>query len=156
MGCRVLTKINVCENVITLIEQRPSFLCDLQEILSLEPDAQGVHEDELLHLCRDIVTYSVQTCHPHFKNQLYGGTDPYGLAGAWLAEALNTNMWVLMKKNCTGWWSLCTPHSLIIWELVGLLDFMKLERRLYYHVVHHKYLIAEWSSVKYRRCNIAA
>ncbi|KDR13120.1 hypothetical protein L798_13050, partial [Zootermopsis nevadensis] len=65
---------------------------DLQEILSLEPDAQGVHEDELLHLCRDIVTYSVQTCHPHFKNQLYGGTDPYGLAGAWLAEALNTNI----------------------------------------------------------------
>jgi hypothetical protein len=68
------------------------FLCGLQEILSLEPGAQGVHENELLGLCRDAVSYSVQTCHPYFKNQLYGGTDPYGLAGAWLAEALNTNM----------------------------------------------------------------
>jgi hypothetical protein len=67
-------------------------LCDLQEILSLELGAHDVHETELLHLCHDAVKYSVQTCHPHFKNQLYGGTDLYGLAGAWLAEALNTNM----------------------------------------------------------------
>jgi hypothetical protein len=48
--------------------------------------------NEILRLYRDVVNYSVQTCHPHFKNQLYGGIDPYGLAGAWLAEALNTNM----------------------------------------------------------------
>jgi sulfinoalanine decarboxylase len=67
-------------------------LAHLQALLSLEPDAQGVHMNELLRLCHDIVDYSVQTCHPHFKNQLYGGTDPYGLAAAWLAEALNTNM----------------------------------------------------------------
>lgn len=64
----------------------------LQEILSLEPEAQGVHMNEILRLCHDVVEYSVQTCHPHFKNQLYGGIDPYGLAGAWLAEALNTNI----------------------------------------------------------------
>ncbi|GFG39120.1 hypothetical protein Cfor_10599 [Coptotermes formosanus] len=64
----------------------------LEALLSLEPDAQGVHMNELLRLCHDIVDYSVQTCHPHFKNQLYGGTDPYGLAAAWLAEALNTNI----------------------------------------------------------------
>jgi hypothetical protein len=68
-----------------------------QEILSLEPDAQGVHMNEILRLCRVVVEYSVQTCHPHFKNQLYGGTDPYGLAGAWLAEALNTNMWAKIR-----------------------------------------------------------
>ncbi|KAJ4449078.1 hypothetical protein ANN_00473 [Periplaneta americana] len=61
-------------------------------ILSLEPGQEGLHDNELLQLCHDAVSYSVQTCHPYFKNQLYGGTDPYGLAGAWLAEALNTNI----------------------------------------------------------------
>ncbi|XP_069672798.1 acidic amino acid decarboxylase GADL1-like [Periplaneta americana] len=64
----------------------------LQGILSLEPGQEGLHDNELLQLCHDAVSYSVQTCHPYFKNQLYGGTDPYGLAGAWLAEALNTNI----------------------------------------------------------------
>jgi len=54
--------------------------------------------NELLRLCHDVVDYSVHTCHPHFKNQLYGGTDPYGLAGAWLAEALNTNMYVTSSE----------------------------------------------------------
>ncbi|PSN40570.1 Cysteine sulfinic acid decarboxylase, partial [Blattella germanica] len=61
-------------------------------LLNLELGAQGIQEDELLDLCRAAVNYSVQTCHPHFKNQLYGGTDPYGLAATWLSEALNTNI----------------------------------------------------------------
>ncbi|KAF4530577.1 hypothetical protein B566_EDAN006783, partial [Ephemera danica] len=40
-----------------------------------------------------IVQRSVDTGHPHFYNQLYAGTDPYGLAGTWVSEALNTNQY---------------------------------------------------------------
>ena len=29
--------------------------------------------------------------HPNFYNQLYGGTEQYSLAGAWLTDALNTS-----------------------------------------------------------------
>ncbi|KAJ9579584.1 hypothetical protein L9F63_004769, partial [Diploptera punctata] len=64
----------------------------LEGLLNLELGAQGLQECELLELCREAVSHSVQTCHPHFKNQLYGGTDPYGLAASYLAEALNTNI----------------------------------------------------------------
>ncbi len=38
-----------------------------------------------------VIRYSVKTTHPHFYNQLYHGVDGYGLAAAWLTEALNTN-----------------------------------------------------------------
>ena len=34
--------------------------------------------DELLE---KVVKYSVKTCHSHFYNQLYHGSDPAGLAG---------------------------------------------------------------------------
>jgi len=37
------------------------------------------------------IQYSVRTTHRHFYNQLYHGVDGYGLAGAWLTDALNTN-----------------------------------------------------------------
>lgn len=42
-------------------------------------------------LLEAIVKYSVKTCHPHFFNQLYHGSDAAGLAGLWLSSALNTN-----------------------------------------------------------------
>ena len=40
--------------------------------------------DFVLHRC-------VNTSHRHFVNQLYGGPNPVGLAGAFLVEKMNTN-----------------------------------------------------------------
>ncbi|EEB15302.1 Cysteine sulfinic acid decarboxylase, putative [Pediculus humanus corporis] len=48
-------------------------------------------DDKILKLCEDVIKNSVLTNHPHFHNQLYGGTDPYGLVGGFITEALNTN-----------------------------------------------------------------
>nr|CAD7261396.1 unnamed protein product [Timema shepardi] len=63
----------------------------LKEALPLELGPTPSSDEELLSLCQDVIKYSVKTSHHHFHNQLYSGTDPYGLAGAWLTEALNTN-----------------------------------------------------------------
>lgn len=49
--------------------------------------------NHLLKAIKAIIHYSVNTQHPLFLNQLYGGLDPYGLAGAWITEALNTNQY---------------------------------------------------------------
>jgi len=35
--------------------------------------------------------HSVNTSHPHFVNQFYGGVNPVGLAAAFLIEKMNTN-----------------------------------------------------------------
>ncbi|XP_037072231.1 cysteine sulfinic acid decarboxylase-like [Pollicipes pollicipes] len=48
-------------------------------------------ESALLQLCRQVASYSVRTSDFRFRNQLYGGVDQYGLAGALLTECLNTN-----------------------------------------------------------------
>lgn len=48
-------------------------------------------KDELLKKCEQLIHFSVKTGHPFFLNQLYGGTDPYGLAASLLVESLNTN-----------------------------------------------------------------
>ena len=42
-------------------------------------------------MCEKIIANSVKTSHPMYFNQLYYGGDPYGLAAAFLTEALNTN-----------------------------------------------------------------
>lgn len=47
--------------------------------------------EELEAVCRDIIKYSIKTNNSKFRNQLYGGTDLYGLGATWLAESLNTN-----------------------------------------------------------------
>ncbi|CAB0016708.1 unnamed protein product [Nesidiocoris tenuis] len=47
--------------------------------------------DQLMDLISKTVKLSVRTSHPLFFNQLYGGTDPFGLAGAVVSEALNTS-----------------------------------------------------------------
>ena len=45
----------------------------------LEIPQDGIENvDELLE---SVVKYSVKTCHSHFYNQLYHGSDPAGLAG---------------------------------------------------------------------------
>lgn len=81
----------------------------LQEILDLRIEEKGSSDSELEDLCEKIIKYSVKTskwfpsldanskiiivatAHPHFYNQLYAGVNQYGLAGAWLSDALNTS-----------------------------------------------------------------
>ena len=64
----------------------------LKERLDLTLSSSPMGDNEsLLTMCKDIVRYSVKTGHPMFLNQLYQGMDAYGLGGAWLTEALNTN-----------------------------------------------------------------
>ena len=59
--------------------------------MELGVDDVGVDAVKIHELMEKAVKYSVKTCHPRFYNQLYGGYDEAGLAGAWLTEALNTN-----------------------------------------------------------------
>jgi len=70
----------------------PAHLKDKILSLKLGKDEKTSDEDLIL-LCKDIIKYSVRTGHPYFLNQLYGGLDPYGLAGALISEALNTNQY---------------------------------------------------------------
>lgn len=57
----------------------------------LQELGQPVTSETFNSVIDDVLKYSVKTNHPLFVNQLYGGTDPYGLAASWLIEALNTN-----------------------------------------------------------------
>ncbi|KAL0269385.1 UNVERIFIED_CONTAM: hypothetical protein PYX00_007139 [Menopon gallinae] len=65
----------------------------LRKEMDLELGSDPADEDHLLQLCREVIANSVVTGHPHFHNQLYGGTDPYGLVGSVITEALNTNQY---------------------------------------------------------------
>ncbi|KAJ0172181.1 hypothetical protein K1T71_012154 [Dendrolimus kikuchii] len=65
---------------------------ELEEILDLDI-SKGVDDVQLDKCVKQILEYSVKTHKPTFKNQLYGGTDPYGLSGAWIAEAFNTSQY---------------------------------------------------------------
>uniref|UniRef100_A0A6A7FQM0 Cysteine sulfinic acid decarboxylase-like isoform X1 n=3 Tax=Hirondellea gigas TaxID=1518452 RepID=A0A6A7FQM0_9CRUS len=65
---------------------------ELSKILDLNMCRDGCRtRGEIDEVLERIVRHSVRTQHPHFFNQLYGGIDEVGLAGAWLLEALNTN-----------------------------------------------------------------
>lgn len=46
---------------------------------------------KLRTICQQVIHYSVKTGHPHFHNQLFGALDPFGLAGSWITDALNTS-----------------------------------------------------------------
>ena len=63
----------------------------LQDRLPTSLNNEGSNLQEIQDTLRTIIRYSVKTSNPHFHNQLYGGMDEYGLAGAWLTEALNTS-----------------------------------------------------------------
>ncbi|XP_022815536.1 cysteine sulfinic acid decarboxylase-like [Spodoptera litura] len=65
---------------------------DLEAILNLDVK-EGVNDKELEVCVREVLKYSVKTHKATFKNQLFCATDPYGLAGAWLAEACNTSQY---------------------------------------------------------------
>ncbi|XP_052754149.1 glutamate decarboxylase 1-like [Galleria mellonella] len=65
---------------------------DLEAILDLDVTI-GVDDEKLEQCVREVLKYSVKTDKSIFRNQLYGGTDPYGLSGAWIAEAFNTSQY---------------------------------------------------------------
>ncbi|KAG6920679.1 cysteine sulfinic acid decarboxylase [Chelydra serpentina] len=66
---------------------------DLQKILDLEMRSSGEPRQRVLALCRDVIRYSVKTCHPRFFNQLFSGLDPHALAGRMITETLNTSQY---------------------------------------------------------------
>ncbi|XP_001600163.2 cysteine sulfinic acid decarboxylase [Nasonia vitripennis] len=66
---------------------------ELQKALPTKLGEEGANQEEIHRIARQIVQYSVRTFSPHFHNQLYAGIDSYGLAGAWLTEALNTSQY---------------------------------------------------------------
>ncbi|KAA0185609.1 hypothetical protein HAZT_HAZT009493 [Hyalella azteca] len=65
---------------------------ELRKLLDLTMCREGCQSRaEVDEVLERVVRHSVRTQHPHFYNQLYGGIDEVGLAGAWILEALNTN-----------------------------------------------------------------
>ncbi|CAL1285204.1 unnamed protein product [Larinioides sclopetarius] len=64
---------------------------ELEKIFDLRIEDEPSTHEQMVKLCQDVLKYSVKTCHPMFVSRLYQGVDGYGLAGAWLTEALNTN-----------------------------------------------------------------
>ncbi|XP_026735528.1 cysteine sulfinic acid decarboxylase-like [Trichoplusia ni] len=65
---------------------------ELEGILDLDV-TEGVNDKRLEQCVRDVLQYSVKTHKATFRNQLFCGTDPYGLAGAWITEACNTSQY---------------------------------------------------------------
>ncbi|XP_024148968.1 cysteine sulfinic acid decarboxylase isoform X2 [Oryzias melastigma] len=61
-------------------------------LLDLQLRDTGESQDRLLQRVRDVAKYSIKTSHPHFFNQQFGGVDYHSLAGRFLTEALNTNL----------------------------------------------------------------
>ncbi|XP_061470736.1 cysteine sulfinic acid decarboxylase isoform X1 [Rhineura floridana] len=66
---------------------------ELQQILDLELKDGGEPQERLLEHCRDVIRYSVKTCHPRFFNQLFSGLDPHALVGRLITEMLNTSQY---------------------------------------------------------------
>ncbi|KAF3860471.1 hypothetical protein F7725_000726 [Dissostichus mawsoni] len=65
---------------------------DLALLLDLELRAEGEPQQRLLQRVKDVAKYSIKTSHPRFFNQLFAGVDYHALAGRFLSEALNTNL----------------------------------------------------------------
>ncbi|XP_015183154.1 PREDICTED: cysteine sulfinic acid decarboxylase [Polistes dominula] len=76
------------EKVVEWVEPKT-----LSSLIDLSLPMNGVPQEELLSLTRNIIKYSVKTGHPHFVNQLFSSVDPYGLAGQWLTDALNPSVY---------------------------------------------------------------
>ncbi|KAF0297369.1 Cysteine sulfinic acid decarboxylase [Amphibalanus amphitrite] len=66
---------------------------ELAQLLPMQLGEPVASEDELLQLCRRAAELSVRTDDVRFRNQLFGGMDKYGLAGALLTECLNTSQY---------------------------------------------------------------
>ncbi|CAE1318500.1 Cysteine sulfinic acid decarboxylase,Glutamate decarboxylase 1,Acidic amino acid decarboxylase GADL1 [Acanthosepion pharaonis] len=58
--------------------------------LQLDIGDKGSDHKTLLGFCEKLIQMSVKTGKPGFYNQLYGFVDPYGLAGSWVTDSMNT------------------------------------------------------------------
>lgn len=58
--------------------------------LQLDIGEKGSDHQALLGFCDKIIQMSVKVGKPGFYNQLYGFVDPYGLAGSWVTDSMNT------------------------------------------------------------------
>ncbi|KAM9342459.1 cysteine sulfinic acid decarboxylase-like [Pholidichthys leucotaenia] len=65
---------------------------ELAQLLDLELRDTGEPQPRLLQRVRNVAKYSIKTSHPRFFNQQFGGVDYHSLAGRFLTEALNTNL----------------------------------------------------------------
>ncbi|XP_076665776.1 cysteine sulfinic acid decarboxylase [Andrena cerasifolii] len=65
----------------------------LRDIISIDLEEGPRSQDSLLEIAGNVFKYSVKTGHPYFMNQLFSGLDPYGLAGQWLTDALNSSVY---------------------------------------------------------------
>ncbi|XP_075952437.1 cysteine sulfinic acid decarboxylase-like [Anarhichas minor] len=66
---------------------------ELALLLDLELRETGEPSHRLLQRVKDVAKYSIKTSHPRFLNQLFAGVDYHALAGRFLTEALNTNLY---------------------------------------------------------------
>ncbi|XP_034004890.1 cysteine sulfinic acid decarboxylase-like isoform X1 [Trematomus bernacchii] len=66
---------------------------ELAQLLDFELRAAGEPQQRLLQRVTDVAKYSIKTSHPRFFNQLFAGVDYHALAGRFLSEALNTNLY---------------------------------------------------------------
>ncbi|XP_058975350.1 cysteine sulfinic acid decarboxylase-like [Musca domestica] len=65
---------------------------ELKKLIDLKiEENQNYTLEEIQKICQQVIRYSVKTSHGRFHNQLFGQMDPYGLAGSWITEALNTS-----------------------------------------------------------------
>lgn len=61
-----------------------------------------------------VMSRCVNTSHPYFLNQLYGGVHPMGLAAAYIVEKMNTNAYAVV------WNSLVNVVKFYMWCLSDL------------------------------------
>ena len=65
---------------------------NLQKIIDFNiEENSALSAKDIEQLCCQVIKYSVKTNNGRFHNQLFGQMDPYGLAGTWISEALNTS-----------------------------------------------------------------
>ena len=65
----------------------------LRDIISFDLEEGPRSQHSLLEIAGNVFKYSVKTGHPYFMNQLFSGLDPYGLAGQWLTDVLNSSVY---------------------------------------------------------------
>lgn len=99
--------LDTVKKIVELLFEEKSFenprekeVCKFQYPMDLSSKVEGLEiseepadQDVLVNMCRTILRYSVNTAHPRFFNQLYGGLDHNGIAGAWMSETLNSSMY---------------------------------------------------------------
>ncbi|EDW70480.2 uncharacterized protein Dvir_GJ13795, isoform A [Drosophila virilis] len=106
---KLMNDWKILQHVFKLVEKEDTFCANPelwreQKIVDfMQPDELKKHIDltikenetstnsDIEQICQQVIQYSVKTSHGRFHNQLFGQMDPFGLAGAWITEALNTS-----------------------------------------------------------------